>query len=126
MQCRSKGTVRRSDSEFGGLAIKKVGGAVEIHKVFRIAVGVTFLLLAGAHAADSQTNPSPSTQSLEEIVVTGSRIPQAPGETIEGVTVITSADLEARAFKNAFDALNSLPQNTGFTQGADYGNTFTP
>ena len=42
------------------------------------------------------------------------------------MTVITAADIEKQGFSNAFDALNNLTQNTGFVQGADYGNTFTP
>jgi iron complex outermembrane recepter protein len=105
---------------------KHKGIDVRDNTMFRVTVVLACLLLVGIRAADSQTNPSPASQGLEEIVVTGSRIPQVPGETIVGVTVITSEELEARGFKNAFDALNNLPQNTGFTQGADYGNTFTP
>jgi iron complex outermembrane recepter protein len=99
---------------------------VKSNKLSRVTIGLAFLLLSGVRTADSQNNPSPASPALEQVVVTGSRIPQARGETIEGVTVITSADIEARGFKNAFDALNNLAQNTGFTQGADFGNTFTP
>jgi len=55
-----------------------------------------------------------------------SRIPSANRLAPANVTVITGQDLEDRGFKNVFDALNTLSQNTGFTQGADYGNTFTP
>jgi iron complex outermembrane receptor protein len=69
---------------------------------------------------------SDSQSALQELVVTGSRIRIANTEISPEVTVITGADIENRGFKNAFDALNNLPQNTGFTQGADYGNTFTP
>jgi iron complex outermembrane receptor protein len=80
-----------------------------------------------SHAQIAPTTPTNQPQAApEEVVVTGSRIPTAVGELRPDITVITSKDIEDRGFKNAFDALNSLTQNTGFTQGADYGNTFTP
>ncbi len=60
------------------------------------------------------------------IVVTGSRIPRADREGATGVTVVTGKDLEAKGYRNVFDAISEQTQNTGFTQGADYGNTFTP
>lgn len=63
---------------------------------------------------------------LGRVVVTGSRIPRAEKEGATGVTVITSKDLEDKGYKNVYDALEAQTQNTGFTQGADYGNTFTP
>ncbi len=77
------------------------------------------------YAQEASTASSVS-EPAAEVVVTGSRIPNAGVQPPPGVTVITGHDLEARGFKNVFDALNTLPQNTGFTQGADFGNTFTP
>src|SRR5271163_3629468 len=86
--------------------------------------------VAMSWASQAQNAPAiptdPTQAAPEEVVVTGSRIPTAVGEVTPDITVITSKDIEDRGFKNAFDALNSLTQNTGFTQGADYGNTFTP
>lgn len=58
--------------------------------------------------------------------MTGSHIPTAVGAVTPDITVITGKDIEDRGFHNAFDALNTLTQNTGFTTGADFGNTFTP
>lgn len=75
-----------------------------------------------AHADDAPTNPTDGGQ----IVVTGSRIARAAKEGPTSVTVITSKDLEDQGFRNVYDALNQQTQNTGFTQGADFGNTFTP
>ena len=60
------------------------------------------------------------------VVVTGSRIPRAGTEGPSAVTVITGDDITKQGFKNVFDALNNQAQNSGFVQGADYGNTFTP
>lgn len=69
---------------------------------------------------------SDATSELGRVVVTGSRIPRVDKEGSTGVTVITSKDLEDKGYRNVFDALQQQTQNTGFTQGADYGNTFTP
>jgi len=74
------------------------------------------------YAADSST----TADAPQQVTVTGSRISRAQKEGATSVTVITSAELEKKGYSNAFDALNGLTQNTGFTQGADFGNTFTP
>lgn len=60
------------------------------------------------------------------VIVTGSRIPRASLEGPSPVTVISAEDITRHGYKNVFDALNSLTQNSGFVQGADFGNTFTP
>ena len=78
------------------------------------------------HAQEIPLNHSDSEAAAAEVVVTGSRIPNVGSQAPADVTIITGQDLEDRGFKNVFDALNTLPQNTGFTQGADFGNTFTP
>ncbi len=65
-------------------------------------------------------------EKVQEVFVTGSRIPRASKEGPTSVTVITGADLEQQGFRNVYDALSAQTQNTGMTQGADYGNTFTP
>ncbi len=83
------------------------------------ALFAILLPLSIAHAADDTTD-------LAEVVVTGSRIRQPVDAGTTSVTVITGDQLESQGYRNVFDALNNLPQNTGFTQGADFGNTFTP
>ncbi|ATP27770.1 TonB-dependent receptor [Chromobacterium violaceum] len=69
---------------------------------------------------------APSAESLESVTVTGSRIARSAKEGPTSVTIITGADIEKQGYTNVYDALNNLTQNTGFTQGADFGNTFTP
>jgi iron complex outermembrane receptor protein len=59
-------------------------------------------------------------------VITGSRIPRAGTEGPSAVTVITADDITKQGYRNVFDALTNQTQNSGFVQGADYGNTFTP
>ena len=76
---------------------------------------------APAAAPDQPKQAAPST-----VVVTGSRIPRASLEGPSPVTVISAEDITRRGYANVFDALNNLTQNSGFVQGADFGNTFTP
>lgn len=96
----------------------------------RIAVWVslgwisTVSLSQGQDAGDNSGNDSQAVQP--EVVVTGSRIPSVNGDLNPNVTVITGKDIDDRGFRNVFDALNTITQNTGFTEGADFGNTFTP
>jgi iron complex outermembrane recepter protein len=79
-----------------------------------------------ACATDNSANPGPAADEIAEVVVTGTRIRQSVTEGPTTVTVITADQLESQGFRNVFDALATLPQNSGFTQGADFGNTFTP
>lgn len=87
------------------------------HRALALAIAA---LALPVHAAES-TPPGG-----EQLVVTGSRIARASQEGPTSVTVITGADLEKQGYKNVFDALEGQTQNTGFVQGADFGNTFTP
>lgn len=65
-------------------------------------------------------------QTIPAVQVTGSRILRATAEGASPVTVIKAEELSRHGYKNVFDALNALTENTGFVQGADFGNTFTP
>ena len=46
--------------------------------------------------------------SLEEIVVTGSRIPRSGFDTLYSVNVVDSEFIEQRAYTNVVDALNEV------------------
>ncbi|UXH78435.1 TonB-dependent receptor plug domain-containing protein [Roseateles amylovorans] len=70
--------------------------------------------------------PSTSDTALPAVVVTGSRISRIQNEGPSPVTIIRSEDLDRLGYRNVSDALNGLTENTGFTQGEDFGNTFTP
>ena len=56
-------------------------------------------------------------QTLERVVVTGSRIPRAQQEGPSPVTVISSEEIQNRGYRNVFEALQTQTQNTGMTQG---------
>jgi len=86
-----------------------------------LAAGAIALLYSAAGGVLAQDAAAP-----QAVVVTGSRIPRASLEGPSAVTIITGEDITKQGFKNVFDALSNQTQNSGFTQGADYGNTFTP
>jgi iron complex outermembrane recepter protein len=63
--------------------------------------------------AFAQTAPAPAApaERVQEVVVTGSRIPQAPNDiSISPIASITSDDVERSGFVRTEDLLNSLPQ----------------
>ena len=73
---------------------------------------------------DAQTQTSP--QSLDSVVVTGSRIPRSEVEGPAPITVIDAESIKASGFTSVPDVLQSLTQNGGETQsqqsagGADF------
>ncbi|NRR30813.1 TonB-dependent receptor [Oxalobacteraceae bacterium] len=95
-----------------------------------LAAGAIALLCGVALPAMAQTPASATDQKAaanpSAVVITGSRIPRASLEGPSSVTVITGDEITKQGYKNVFDALSNQTQNSGFTQGADFGNTFTP
>ncbi len=102
----------------------------------RIQVFVRVLLAAlvvagyGARAmAADTTAPAPSAaqpQQLEEVVITGSRIPVPANITSTSpTTVVTHQDIQLQGQTDITDVINSLPQNIIGTN-ADFGNTSSP
>src|SRR4051812_33917763 len=93
----------------------------------KLATGLifTFAVIGSAAAQADQAAPDAG-GSVEEVVITGSRIPRQNTLATTSLTSISAEDLEAQGFRNVFDAISQQTQNTGFTQGGDFGNTFTP
>lgn len=93
-----------------------------------LAAGAITLLAGATGPAHAQSsNPAPAlAASPPTVVVTGSRIPRASLEGPSAVTILTGEEISKQGYKNVFDALNSQVQNSGFTTGADFGNTYTP
>jgi outer membrane receptor protein involved in Fe transport len=75
---------------------------------------------------DGRQQSAPPAVATGDIVVTGSRIRRAELDGSAPVSVIQGKDLDSRGFRNVFDALTQLPQNSGSVQGEDFGSTFTP
>lgn len=83
------------------------------------------LALAASFSTPIQAQTSDTTP-LQQVVVTGSRISRIQAEGPSAVTVLKSGDIDRLGYRNVADALAALTENTGFTQGEDYGNTFQP
>jgi outer membrane receptor protein involved in Fe transport len=67
---------------------------------------------ASSPMAFAQNAPAPAASpSLEEVVITGSRLSQAPNDiSISPVTTVTSLDIQQTGLVRAEDLLNNLPQ----------------
>lgn len=91
-------------------------------------LGIASALNTSAHAQQSADPPADdkTTERLEAITVTGSRIPRADVETAAPITVIKAQDIDAGGFRSVFDIVSSISQNVGLVQGEDFGSTFTP
>jgi hypothetical protein len=69
---------------------------------------------AATVAADSSTTTNKAKgDELEEVVVTGSLIPQVRAETSQPVTVITAEDIQAKGFSTVAEALQRSSFATG-------------
>ncbi len=99
-------------------------------KLTPLSLGVLAILGGTAWQAHAQTQAPAADQQAAAtppaVVVTGSRIPRASLEGPSSVTILTGDEITKQGYKNVFDALTNQVQNSGFTQGEDYGNTFTP
>ncbi|MTV40409.1 TonB-dependent receptor plug domain-containing protein [Duganella radicis] len=95
-------------------------------KLNPLAAGAIALLCGAAGPTSVLAQDSVAATTPPAVVITGSRIPRAGTEGPSAVTVITGDDITRQGYRNVFDALTNQAQNSGFVQGADYGNTFTP
>jgi iron complex outermembrane receptor protein len=98
---------------------------------FVLAFGSVLLITgigARAFAADANVPAAAAalTPQLEEVVVTGSRIPvPANISATSPTTVVTSQEISLQGHTDITDVINSLPQNIIGTN-ADFGNTSSP
>src|SRR3984893_556191 len=80
-------------------------------------------LAAGATTAIAQTAP-PSSNQLQEIVVTGSLIKRTDIETPSPVQIITDVDLKNSGYTNVSDVLRNLAANGSGTLNQGFGQAF--
>lgn len=80
---------------------------------------------AGDQAAGGDTDKTNQPGELQEVVVTGSLIPQVRAETAQPLTVISAEDIQTKGFYNIADALQRSSFATGAVQGAEYNGGFT-
>ena len=78
------------------------------------ALSFSLLMPLGAFAQNtadqSQANPQQPTQTLQKIVVTGSRIPRSQKEGQAPVTVVTGEQIKAQGYTTLHEFLDSIPQ----------------
>ena len=88
------------------------------------AIGPPSVLAAAA--TTTATDKDKKDDTLDEVVVTGSLIPQQRAETSTPVTVITAEDIQAKGFETVAEALQHSSFATGAVQGPQFINGFTP
>ena len=93
-----------------------------------LALVIAALGLVRVDAALAQADSGSARKSdlLEEVVVTGSLIPQVRAETSTPVAVITAEDLQTKGFASVADALQHSAMATGAVAGPQFVFGFTP
>jgi outer membrane receptor protein involved in Fe transport len=77
-------------------------------------------------ATAAQDEDKKDTTEIDEVVVTGSLIPQAMKDPASPVTTITAEDIQRQGYKDVADVLRSQPLSTGSVQDNQFTNGFTP
>jgi iron complex outermembrane recepter protein len=82
---------------------------------------LTILGVASAYAQESAEQPA-----LQEVVITGSRIPVPPNiNATSPIVAVSSQDIQLQGHSDAIDVLNALPQSI-IASGIDLGNNNNP
>ena len=90
-----------------------------------LSAAVVLIMPAQPVRAAGAGSGAAADSTLEEVVVTGSLIPQVRAEISTPVTVITAVDIETKGFVSVGDALQHTSFATGAVQGAGYSGGFT-
>jgi iron complex outermembrane recepter protein len=97
--------------------------------VFTLAAAASSVRTAGAavgpNTDTTTTSDKKKDDQLDEVVVTGSLIPQARIETASPITTITAEDIQTKGFTNVADALQHSSFSTGSVQGGGFSGGFT-
>jgi len=91
---------------------------------FRIAAAV-FIAATAPVFAQTQTPTTTAPDGLQEVIVTGSRIPQPNLTSTSPIQVSTSQEIRQQGATDISDLLNTLPQNS-LNAGNDFSNTSNP
>src|SRR6202162_1580591 len=98
---------------------------IRLSSFTRVLLATIITTWLGSQALAADTTAPPPAQ-LEEVVVTGSRIPVPPNITATSpITIVSSQDIQLQGHTDISDVINQLPQNT-IGAGADFGNTSSP
>ena len=98
--------------------------AIQFFALRLVAIAAFSAALIGSPAMTQQPGTAPVARSdkarpdaLEEVIVTGSLIPQQRAETANPVLVVTAEDIQKKGFITVADALQHMSLSTGFVQG---------
>ena len=103
-----------------------------------VLVGLTLAAAAtSVHSAGPTAATGPSADAaastdaskryeLEEVIVTGSLIPQVRSETSVPIATISAEDMQTKGFATVADALQHSSFSTGAVQGPQFSVGFTP
>ena len=106
-----------SDTRGAGLK----GTLQTLVQIAALAVVAAIPQLAPAQEAPAKDNSNQNDNSLQEVVVTGSRVARSTFTTPNPVTVIDSKDIRNLGLVNVGDVLAELPQNSNFFSAANVG-----
>lgn len=85
-------------------------------------MGIFGLVLGGAAAAapddTSKKKPTDDADQLQEVVITGSLVPQVAQQVDTPITTISAADIQVKGFTNVAETLQHSAFSTGSVQGA--------
>lgn len=105
-------------------------GTASLREFLALGAAIFSLTIAGPlWAQDDQEESDAAAEDsadLGRLEVTGSRISRVDVEGPSPIVVVTREDIEARGFGTVYEALENLPQNTGWLQSEQYTNQFTP
>src|SRR5665213_239838 len=102
-----------------------------MHMTRKPLIGVAFAIFANVflldvHAQQAAAQAAEPTAPIEEVVVTGSRIPvPANISATSPTTIVSSQDVQLSGHTDISDLMNQLPQNI-IGSNADFGNTSSP
>ncbi|HXD24824.1 MAG TPA: TonB-dependent receptor plug domain-containing protein, partial [Propionibacteriaceae bacterium] len=101
-------------------------------RIRKTLIAATLAIVAGLFIADANAQQAPPAAAasapnlLQEVVVTGSRIPVAGNVTATSpTTIVSSQDVRLQGYTDITDVMNQLPQNI-IGANADFGNTSSP
>src|SRR5271166_6164896 len=114
--------LRKATIKNGEIAMFRIRMAIGAFIASASLVGLGGQVLA-ADVGPTSTAEQPA---LEEVVVTGSRIPVPTNiSATSPTTVVTNQEIQLQGHTDITDVMNALPQNTIGTN-ADFGNTSSP
>jgi iron complex outermembrane recepter protein len=96
-----------------------------LNSLVALSAAVALIMSAQPGRAAGAGSSAAPDSTLEEVVVTGSLIPQVRAEISTPVTVITAEDIDTKGFVSVADALQHTSFATGAVQGAGYSGGFT-